>query len=87
MYVDGQHVGINGMIDKVEPGEAWMLFNTSLLEYTGDDSWVEPALFEIKDLLGSPDCPEHSEGCEHGVFIREVEEVALSRAQSTIPMG
>ena len=86
VYVDGQHLGINGMIDKVEPSEAWMLFNTSLLEYSGDDSWVEPALFEIKELLTSGNCPPHSKNCEQGLFIKEVEEVALSRAQNTIPM-
>ena len=87
VYVDGQHLGRNGMIDKFEPGEAWMLFNTSLLEYHGDDSWVEPALFEIKNLLISADCPKHSDECEFGIFLREVEEVKISPAQNTIPMG
>ncbi len=86
VYVDGQHLDRNGMIDRMEPSEAWMLFNTSLLEYEGDDSWVEPALYEIRELLESTDCPKHSDICEHGIFLREVEEVALSHAQSTIPM-
>jgi len=37
-------------------------------------------------LLESTNCPKHSEICEYGIFLREVEEVELSRAQSTIPM-
>ena len=86
VYVDGQHSGLNGMIDRLAPIDAWMLFRTSLLPYRGNDSWVEPTLFEIKELLEAPDCPAHSKACEHGLFLKEVEEVSLSRAQSTIPM-
>ena len=71
VYVDGQHVGYNRMIDD-DTEMATMKFKTSLLTYKGDDSWVEPALFKIKDLLASKDCPEHTEKCEHGRFLSEV---------------
>ena len=43
VYVDGQHKDIEGMINE-DTAKATMIFNTSLLEYTGDDSWVEKPL-------------------------------------------
>ncbi|MDG1004020.1 MAG: hypothetical protein P8N58_04005 [Emcibacteraceae bacterium] len=71
VYVDGQHVGYNRMIDD-DTEMATMKFKTSLLTYKGDDSWVEPALFKIKDLLVEKDCPKHAEKCENGIFLKEV---------------
>ena len=70
VYVDGQHVGYNRMIDD-DTEMATMKFKTSLLTYKGNDSWVEPALFQIKDLLASKDCPEHVEKCEYERFLIE----------------
>lgn len=60
VYVDGQHKDINGMIDD-DTNKATMLFNTSLLTYEGDDSWVEQALFDAKECLLKPECPPHSQ--------------------------
>lgn len=40
-------------------------FDTSLLSHTGDDSWVEQILFEIKACLSSDKLPESTEGCDH----------------------
>ena len=48
-----------GMIEQ-DTSKAKMIFNTSLLTYEGDDSWVEEALFEIKDCLNKTICPDHA---------------------------
>jgi len=71
LYVDGQHIGLNGMIDPNDSSKANMLFETSLIEYEGSDLWVEPALNDIKALLHSESCPVHSEGCENDRFLKE----------------
>lgn len=70
VYVDGQHVGYNRMIDD-NTELATMKFKTSLLTYKGNDEWVEPALFDIKNLLETKICPEHTEGCENERFLLE----------------
>ncbi len=71
VYVDGQHIGQSGMIDPDDTSKANMLFNTSIIEYSGDDSWVEPALYDIKELLHNPKSPPHTEGCENERFLTE----------------
>ena len=71
VYVDGQHVGIDGMIDD-DPSYATMKFKTSVLEYVGDSSWVEGALQNIKVLLSTSAPPQHAEGCEYGHFLQQV---------------
>ena len=48
------------MIDE-DTKKATMVFSTSLLTYQGDDSWVEPALFDAKECILSSDCPPHSQ--------------------------
>ena len=48
LYVDGLHNGIDGMIDQKNPATAWMKFNTAIIPYEGDDSWIEKALREIR---------------------------------------
>ena len=37
-----------------------MKFDVQLIEYIGDDSWVEGAIKQISKCLKSSDCPEHS---------------------------
>jgi RecB family exonuclease len=39
-------------------------FSISVLPHTGDDSWVEGALFEIRQCLESSDFPEPGESCD-----------------------
>ena len=58
------------LIDE-DPHIAWMQFEAQIIPYIGDDSWVEPALFKIKDLLVEKDCPEHTEKCENERFLKE----------------
>jgi hypothetical protein len=71
VYVDGQHIGINGMLSESPPFEAQMTFKTAIIEYVGSDSWVERALFEAKDILQRGTCPAHREKCDVGRFLNQ----------------
>ena len=64
VYVDGLHAGIEGMLDSGDPATAWMKFQTAVIPFVGDDSWVNDALLGAKETLQKPECPEHAEGCE-----------------------
>ena len=68
VYVDGTAIDRHGMINKENLRESWMKFNNFLFSYEGDDSWVEDALFLAKKVVQQPDCPEHSDSCEHKDF-------------------
>ncbi|MDP3093532.1 MAG: PD-(D/E)XK nuclease family protein [bacterium] len=48
--------------------DARLEFETSIIPYQGDDSWVEPALFEIKKCLESDIMPKASEECEYCAY-------------------
>lgn len=73
VYVDGQHIGLNGMIDP-DPVSATMKFNTSIIEYEGNNSWVADALRDAKQILQTQVCPEHSPRCDVGRFLKEAAE-------------
>jgi hypothetical protein len=74
VYVDGLHVGIDGMIDS-NTDTATMTFATSILPYQSSTAWIEPALVDIAALLRSSQCPAHAEKCEDGAFIEQVNRV------------
>lgn len=40
-------------------------FDIKLIPYTGDDSWVEPTIYKIKECLQSNKIPKAGTGCEH----------------------
>jgi len=40
-------------------------FEVTLISYTGDDSWVEPTLLNIKTCLDDPRVPKASDECEY----------------------
>jgi hypothetical protein len=75
VYVDGQHNGIEGMLDSNAPDEATMHFKVAVIPYHGSDAWVEDALGQVKACLETPDCPEHHSACEYGSFLQTVREV------------
>ena len=72
VYVDGLHKGFNGMID-ADPSMATMKFETTVIEYCGDNSWVEPVLFKIKSCLARAITPDHDKDCEYGSYLKAVE--------------
>jgi CRISPR/Cas system-associated exonuclease Cas4 (RecB family) len=59
----GWFVYCNGIKDKESFGNR-LDFNVSLLPYLGNDSWVEPTLYEIKSCLESDEVPESADDCE-----------------------
>ena len=80
VYVDGQHISQSGMINPENPVEAVMKFNTAIIPYEGDDSWVEEVLLKVKSGITirvnegdefDHSKSMHSEGCEYGKFINE----------------
>lgn len=46
-------------------------FNTKLIEYEGDDSWVEPTLEELKKCLEGDGIPKFSANCEYCRYVGE----------------
>ena len=75
LYVDGQHLGYNGMIDE-DPSMATMKFKTAIIEYQGDDNWVEAAIFRAKEILEMEKPPEHFWRCDVGRFLKETNSVS-----------
>ena len=39
--------------------------------YTVDTTWIEPTLFNVKECLDGPRCPDHDPYCEYGHFLRQ----------------
>jgi hypothetical protein len=75
LYVDGQHIHEQGMIDSKNTQLAWMKFNTAIIPYEGNDSWVESALYKAKEVVQLPHCPDHAEDCEYGNFLQQVKSI------------
>ena len=84
VYVDGQHVGIDGMLDQNDPATAWMRFQTAVIPFVGDDSWVEDAIYRAKEVLQMTECPPHSKGCEHGAFLEQVNVVLENQSEVSV---
>ena len=72
VYVDGQHINESGMIDDMNPDNAWMRFKTAIIKYDGNDSWVENILVKSKQTLLKDTCPKHSVDCEYYKFLNGV---------------
>ena len=71
----GYFVYANGMKER-DKFDAKLEFEMLILDHTGDDSWVEPAVEEIKECLEGDEMPESGEGCEYCKYralIKEVE--------------
>jgi hypothetical protein len=47
-------------------------FEVQIISHEGDDSWVEPAIFEIKKCLDSDEIPSPGEVCEYCDYRRLV---------------
>ena len=79
VYVDAQHKDIKGMLIDEDPAKAWMVFDTSIIPYDADTSWVEPTLLEIKQfLMNQETCPQHTPkgesytGCDLGRYANQM---------------
>ncbi len=60
----GYFVYCNGSTDK-EAFDSKLEFDVTLIPYEGNDSWVEPTLFDIKKCLESDTIPESGEKCDY----------------------
>ncbi len=48
--------------------DARLEFELQIIPHKGNDSWVEPTIFEIKKCLDSSKIPSSSEDCEHCAY-------------------
>lgn len=60
----GYFVYCTGKMDR-EAFDKRIDFDVNLIEYKGDDSWIEKTLFEINKCLGRNVIPRSSESCDH----------------------
>jgi hypothetical protein len=61
VYTNGR-LDLDGFFDKIE-------FRTKVISYKGDDSWVEPTIFKIKEALESNVMPKRSVTCEYCKYV------------------
>ena len=76
----GYFVYVNGRTD-VDTFDGKLEFDVKVLPYTGDDSWVEGTLQEIKDTLDQEAIPEPGSECDYCVY-REFAGKKLRRSTS-----
>ena len=66
----GYFVYCNG--DKQQPAfNNKVHFDVSVLEYKGDDSWIEDTLVDIKKLLDQNSVPDYTEICDYCNYIKD----------------
>jgi hypothetical protein len=70
----GYFVFANGIKEK-DAFDGRLEFDLMLLPYEGDDSWVGPAIKEIKQVLDSEQLPEPGEDCEYCDYRRLIGKV------------
>ena len=67
----GYFVYCNG--DKQKPSfDQKVHFDVSVLEYKGNESWIEDTILEIKELLDQDDVPKYSDVCDYCTYIQDV---------------
>jgi CRISPR/Cas system-associated exonuclease Cas4 (RecB family) len=77
VYTNGR-IDLDGFYNKVE-------FKTKLIAYTGDDSWVEPAIIKLKECMDGemPEVGTAAMGgeCEHCAYARSRTQLTLKALQ------
>lgn len=63
----GYFVYCTGRVDR-EAFDKRIDFDVNLIEYKGDDSWVEGTLLEIKKCLDGKNIPKSKSGCDHCAY-------------------
>src|SRR5258708_22685816 len=56
-------------------------FEVTLIAYTGNDSWVEPAILDIKKTLDSEQLPEAAKDCDYCRYREMVGKKLMSYAK------
>lgn len=65
----GYFVFANGIKDR-DFFDNKLEFDLSILTHIGDDSWVGPAIMDLKKVLDSDELPESGENCEYCEYRR-----------------
>jgi CRISPR/Cas system-associated exonuclease Cas4 (RecB family) len=73
VYTNGR-LDLDGFFDRVE-------FRTKIIPYEGDDSWVEPTIYKIKECLESEAMPKNNEDCDYCQYARDRTELTLKALQ------
>ena len=73
----GYFVYCNGETDK-ETFDGRLEFDVTLIPYTGNDRWVEPAIIEAHQCLNNDHIPEASDNCDYCAYRDAAESVILS---------
>ncbi len=74
----GFFVYCNGKKDR-EAFDGKLEFDIQLIPYTGDDSWVEPTIFNIKNCLESDNVPGSVAACEFCQYGEAIVELAEAK--------
>jgi hypothetical protein len=69
VYTNGR-LDLDGFFNKVE-------FETKIIPYVGDDSWVDAALVKIKKCLEQDSIPAAAKDCEYCQYARSRAKLAL----------
>lgn len=72
----GYFVYANGVRDN-EAFDKKLEFDVKIIPYTGDASWVEITLTDIKETLESENIPEPADECEYCQYRKAVRDVAI----------
>lgn len=67
----GYFVYANGKKDR-EAFDGKLEFDIQIIDYKGNDSWIEPTLKDIKKCLDSDKIPEYSEDCKYCKYIQDL---------------
>jgi len=70
----GYFVYCNGIKQKDRFDEK-LEFKISLLDYTGNDGWIEKTLENLVKLLNQEEIPEHNEDCKHCDYQKKLNEI------------
>ena len=52
-------------------------FETTIIPYQGDDSWIEPNILQIKKCLDAPEIPEAGKTCQHCAYRKLIKNETL----------
>ena len=66
----GYFVYCNGISEKDEFNDQ-LEFKTKLIPYKGNDSWVEPTLFDVKETLLKDEVPEANPKCSYCSYVKK----------------
>ena len=70
----GYFVYCNGLKQKDRFDEK-LDFKISLLDYSGDDTWIESTLLNLVNTLNYEDIPNHTEECDHCKYQLDIKEL------------